>query len=100
MITIDSAVMDDLDLPRYLQLATVLRGRIDDGTYVVGRRIPSEVALVQETGYARETVRRAIAVLVAEKRVRAVHGIGTFVEPGPYADPTPWPPEASDPTGR
>ena len=74
--------MDDLDrpdVPRYVQLANLLRRRMDDGTYPPGGRIPSEVTLVQETGFARDTVRKAIALLVDEGRLYIVRGLGTFV---------------------
>lgn len=67
------------DVPRYLQLADWLRARIEDGTYQPGQRIPSEVSLVQETGFARDTVRKAIALLIEEQRLYIVRGLGTFV---------------------
>lgn len=79
-------MMGDLgreDVPRYLQLADWLRNRIDDGTYQRGSKIPSEVFLVQETGFARDTVRKAIAVLIEENRLYIVRGLGTFVGPKP-----------------
>lgn len=78
--------MDNLsreDVPRYVQLADLLRRRIDDGTYRRGSRIPSEITLVQETGFARDTVRKAIAVLIEENRLYIVRGLGTFVGPRP-----------------
>jgi GntR family transcriptional regulator len=71
------------DVPRYLQLAELLRRRMDDGTYPRGSKIPSEVTLVQETGFARDTVRKAIAVLIEENRLYIVRGLGTFVGPKP-----------------
>jgi GntR family transcriptional regulator len=74
--------MDDLgrpDVPRYLQLADLIRRRIADGTYPPRQRIPSEVTFVQETGFARDTVRKAIALLVDEGRLYIVRGLGTFV---------------------
>jgi DNA-binding GntR family transcriptional regulator len=78
--------MDDLgraDVPRYVQLADLIRKRIDDRTYKAGQRIPSEITLVQETGFARDTVRKAIALLTAEGRLYIVRGLGTFVGPRP-----------------
>jgi GntR family transcriptional regulator len=74
--------MSDLgreDVPRYMQLASLIRGRIDDGTYAPGQRIPSEVSFVQETGFARDTVRKGIALLIEENRLYIVRGLGTFV---------------------
>jgi GntR family transcriptional regulator len=71
------ADLDRPDVPRYIQLAELLRKRIDDGTYPP--RIPSEVTLVQETGFARDTVRKSVALLVDEGRLYIVRGLGTFV---------------------
>ena len=67
------------DVPRYLQLASLIRRRIDDGTYVAGSRIPSELTFVQETGFARDTVRKAIQLLIDEGKLYIVRGLGTFV---------------------
>ena len=69
-------------MPKHVQLADYLRARIDDGTYPPRAKLPSEVTLVQETGFARNTVRKAIAVLLDEGRVYVVRGLGTFVGPG------------------
>jgi DNA-binding GntR family transcriptional regulator len=77
------SIMDREDVPRYIQLATVIRHRIDDGTYQRGQRIPSEVTFVQDTGFARDTVRKAINLLVEEGRLYIVRGLGTFVGPRP-----------------
>jgi DNA-binding GntR family transcriptional regulator len=73
--------LDRPDVPRYLQLADLLRRRIDDGSYPPRGRIPSEVSLVQDTGFARDTVRKAIQLLINEKRLYIVRGLGTFVTP-------------------
>ena len=54
------------------------RKRIDDGTYQAGQKIPSENYFVQETGFARDTVRKAIT-LIDEERLYIVRGLGTFV---------------------
>ena len=68
-------------MPKHVQLADYLRAGIDDGTYPPRARLPSEVTLVQETGFARNTVRKAVAVLLDEGRVYVVRGLGTFVSP-------------------
>jgi DNA-binding GntR family transcriptional regulator len=75
--------LDEPDVPKHVQLANYLRNRIQDGTYAPKSRIPSEITLVQETGFARDTVRKAIALLVDEHRVYIVRGMGTFVSPEP-----------------
>lgn len=72
----------DLDGPEPLfrQVAAVLRARIEDGTYPVNRRIPSEEALCEEFDVSRPTVRQALALLRADGLIRAVRGRGTFVK--------------------
>jgi GntR family transcriptional regulator len=75
--------LDRADVPKHVQLAEYLRMRIDDGTYPRGSRIPSEAHWVQETGFARDTVRKAIALLLEEDRVYIRHGLGTFAGPDP-----------------
>jgi GntR family transcriptional regulator len=74
--------LDRPDVPKHVQLADYLRARIDDGTYPPRAKLPSEVTLVQDTGFARDTVRKAITVLLDEGRVYVVRGLGTFVGPG------------------
>jgi DNA-binding GntR family transcriptional regulator len=67
------------DVPKHVQLADWIKDRINDGTYPPKSRIPSEITLVQETGFARDTVRKAIALLVEQDLVYIVRGMGTFV---------------------
>jgi GntR family transcriptional regulator len=71
--------LDRQDVPKWVQLADYIRARIDDGTYPPRSRIPSEQTFTQETGFARDTVRKAIAALVEEGRLYIVRGLGTFV---------------------
>jgi hypothetical protein len=42
-------------------------------------RIPSEQHWVEETGFARDTIRKAMALLVSEGRIYIVRGLGTIV---------------------
>ena len=65
--------------PLYLQVAAVLRGRIERGELVPDRPVPSAAALVQEFGVARGTALHALDVLRAEGLVRTVVGRGTYV---------------------
>lgn len=67
--------------PRHVQLAETLRQRILDSTYPLGSRMPTEVDLIEETGYARDTVRAAVRVLRESGWVTVTHGLGTFVNP-------------------
>ena len=65
--------------PAYEQLAAIIRGRIEDGTYAPRTAIPSITEIVAETGLAIGTVRKAIRVLADEGLIRTVPGHGTFV---------------------
>jgi len=73
--------LDRPDVPKHVQLADWIRARIADGTYGPQTRIPSESTFVQETGFARDTVRKAIQLLVDDGRLYIVRGLGTFVSP-------------------
>jgi GntR family transcriptional regulator, histidine utilization repressor len=52
---------------------------ITGGIYVPGQLLPSEPALSRSFGVARMTVNRAMRELAAERLVRRVPGVGTFV---------------------
>jgi DNA-binding GntR family transcriptional regulator len=68
-------------VPKYQQLAELIRQRILDGTYLTGEQLPPEVTLMQESGYSRDTVRSAVKVLRETGWVTVTHGLGTFVNP-------------------
>jgi GntR family transcriptional regulator len=65
--------------PVYVQLAAILRGRIQAGEFAPGRALPSETTLMQEYGLARETVRKGVRVLRDEGLVQIVQGRGAYV---------------------
>lgn len=75
----DAAIDYDSPTPVYAQLVAILRARIERGDWEHGRRILSESQLVQAYGLARGTVRKAVAVLIADGILVAVPGRGTFV---------------------
>jgi GntR family transcriptional regulator len=70
-------------VPPYQQLAAVLRQRIVSGQIPPGRAIPSLVELEQEYGLARDTLRKAVAVLKDEGLVETVKGMGVYVRQPP-----------------
>jgi DNA-binding GntR family transcriptional regulator len=72
-------ITPDREGAAYRQLAGILRDRIRGGELPIGQRMPSEKDLHDEFGLARETVRRALAVLRAEGLIDVRHGHGTFV---------------------
>jgi DNA-binding FadR family transcriptional regulator len=67
----------------YRQLAELLRQEISSGRLQPGQKLPSETTLVQRYGIARETARRAVAVLRAEGIVGVVRGHGVVVREQP-----------------
>lgn len=75
------SVDHDSDLPPYQQLAAILRERIASGQIPPRRPIPSVTTLQQQTGLARGTIRKAIALLADEGLVVVRPGWGTFVVP-------------------
>lgn len=63
----------------YRQIADYLREQIKSGELGPGDPLPSEERLVQESGTARSTVRRAIALLRDEGWIVTVQAQGSFV---------------------
>lgn len=76
-------ITPDREGAAYRQLASVLRERISSGALSPGKRMPSEKDLHDEFGLARETVRRALAVLRSEGLIEVRQGHGTFVAEAP-----------------
>jgi GntR family transcriptional regulator, N-acetylglucosamine utilization regulator len=68
-------------LPRYYQLANILRERIADGKVEANQPIPSERELEKIYNVSRTTIRQAIDLLVRQGFLYREHGKGTFVSP-------------------
>jgi GntR family phosphonate transport system transcriptional regulator len=66
-------------MPVYAQIAHELRQNINQGTYQVGDKLPTENQLSERFRVNRHTVRRAIALLKSEGLLRVDQGRGTFV---------------------
>jgi DNA-binding GntR family transcriptional regulator len=82
-----SGTRDPGDAHLYLRIAAVLEEAIRSGELPARSPVPSETTLVQETGAARNTVRKAIGHLRDRGLVYTVPQLGTFVTPagGPPA---------------
>jgi DNA-binding GntR family transcriptional regulator len=65
--------------PVFLQIADIIRGRIESGRYTPGTAVPSIERIRQETGVSIMTIRKGMKVLADEGLVRIVPGKGTFV---------------------
>lgn len=68
-------------LPKYNQLATILRQKIEDGEWPPRTAIPSERQLEVIYNISRTTIREAIDHLVRQGYLYREHGRGTFVSP-------------------
>jgi len=68
-------------LPKYYQLASILRQKIDDGEWEPRSPIPSERQLEQIYNISRTTIREAVDHLVRQGFLYREHGRGTFVSP-------------------
>jgi GntR family transcriptional regulator len=68
-------------VPKYHQLAAMIRKKIDDGEWEPRTAIPSERVLESTYNISRTTIREAIHHLVREGYLYREHGKGTFVSP-------------------
>lgn len=77
--------MSDLDRTRpvWRQVAAIVAGRIADGTYPVGSKVPSVVELSAEFEIASSTVQKVFAALKADGIIRTEVGLGSFVAEKP-----------------
>jgi GntR family transcriptional regulator len=65
--------------PVYVQLASIIRARIEDGELPPGAPVPSEASLTRQYGIARETARRAVSMLRTEGLIVTERAVGSFV---------------------
>jgi DNA-binding transcriptional regulator YhcF (GntR family) len=64
---------------KFEQIAEDLRGKIRDGVYRPGSRLPSHTTLATRYHVHLMTVRRAVDLLNVEGLIDRRHGVGTFV---------------------
>ncbi|MHB1249765.1 MAG: GntR family transcriptional regulator, partial [Polaromonas sp.] len=65
----------ELPMPKYHRIYLVLREQLHEGKFSQG--LPGEMALMQQFGVARVTVRRALELLAAEGLISREPGRGT-----------------------
>jgi len=68
-------------IPKYYQLASILRQQIENGDFKPHDAILSERQLEQRYNLSRPTIRQAIDLLSRQGYIYRVHGKGTFVSP-------------------
>jgi GntR family transcriptional regulator len=74
-----SKVYDRSRVPLYIQVASVMRRRIETNQWVPGQKISTLVELEREFEVARVTIRQAIDILRQEGLLHSEQGRGTFV---------------------
>lgn len=74
---------DSLPLPKYHQIYLVLREQLHEGRFAQG--LPGELALMEQFGVARVTVRRALQELAGEGLIARERGRGTRPVAAPLA---------------
>jgi DNA-binding GntR family transcriptional regulator len=76
-----TAVDTTRDIPLYHQIEADLRRLIRQGVFTVDQQLPPELELSQLYGVARQTMRLALARLVADDLIERQAGRGTFIKP-------------------
>jgi len=77
-----SSMIDPANIiPKYFQLANILREKIENGEFPAQDVIPSERQLEEQYNLSRPTIRQAIDLLERQGYLYRVHGKGTFVSP-------------------
>lgn len=64
---------------KFMKIYEALRTAIMDGTLTYGMKMPSEYQLVEEYDASRETVRKALSLLVTSGMIQKVRGKGSIV---------------------
>jgi GntR family transcriptional regulator len=68
-------------IPRYYQLASIIRDQIANGKFEANKLIPSERELEEIYSVSRTTIRQAINILIHQGFLYREHGTGTYVSP-------------------
>lgn len=74
-------------IPLYVQVADLMRQRIQHRQWPTGHRLATLAEMVVEFGVARVTIRQAMDMLEAEGVIVRRQGLGTFVAEGATGDP-------------
>lgn len=74
---------NDAPPPKYAQVVTEIRRRIESGSYPAGSLLPSEHQLVDEFGVSRPTIVKALGTLRQQGWIGTQQGKGSFVRGRP-----------------
>jgi len=66
-------------MAKYKELYEALQNDIDSGKLEVGTKLPSEIDLMETYQVSRDTIRKALDLLVLNGYIFKVHGKGSFV---------------------
>lgn len=80
-----SKVYDRSRIPLYIQVASVMRRRVETKQWLPGQKVSTLAELEQEFGVARVTIRQAIDILREEGLIHSQQGRGTFVAKTPVS---------------
>lgn len=75
-----SIILQDSEIPLYMQVSEWVRGKIYKGELSKGDRIPSENQIMEILQVSRGTVKKGVTMLVNEGLLVQVQGKGTFVK--------------------
>lgn len=75
-----STILQDSEIPLYMQVSEWVRGKIYKGELSKGDRIPSENQIMEILQVSRGTVKKGVTMLVNEGLLVQVQGKGTFVK--------------------
>lgn len=76
--------MEVKKVPKYEEIANILRERIQNGEYPADSFMPNQVDLVDEFGVSRMTIKKAINILTMEGLVYSQRGSGTKILNHPF----------------
>lgn len=66
-------------MSKYAEIEKEILGKIEDGTYPAGSRLPGEHELMKIYDASRDTVRKALSLLAQEGYIQKTHGVGSTV---------------------
>lgn len=74
-----AAQLGESPAPLYARVKQMISQQIHNGTWPPHYRVPSESELVNQLGFSRMTINRALRELTAEGLLVRMQGVGTFV---------------------